>query len=281
MIITTLFGFGAINRLSVALVPVMMLVAVGLALMASQHLRLYDFIQHPSAQGMSVSQGVGLIVGVIIIGAIILPDITRFSRQQTGGPQTAFWSYFVAQSLAMIIAGYAAIALAQNTILSLLLAMGMGSWILLVIIAGSWILNSLNLYSARLATSASFRFGTERSITLALGILGTLAAFANILDHFVGFLSLLTAIFIPVAGIIAVDFLWFNREAYFQQQTHHNFPKWPATFAWMLGGTVALISLFYPLPTVTRITALDAIMVSALSYLSLMLFVSKRGIMKT
>ena len=270
MIGTTLVGFGAINRLSVLLVPIMVAVAIGLAHIATTQMTLVSFIDQQLPEGLSVSAGVSLIVGVIIIGAIILPDITRFSRQTSGGVHTAFWSYFVAQSLAMIIAGYAAVALLQNDILSLLLAMGIGSWVLIVIVAGSWILNSLNLYSARLATSASLNVDREKTITLALGALGTVAAFANILDYFIDFLSILTAIFVPVAGIVAMDFICFNRKAYFEQSSITQKVNWPAVVAWALGAFFAITAPLYSIPSLTSIAALDAIFASASLYFVLM-----------
>ena len=266
MIATTLVGFSAINRLSVLLVPIMVAVAMGLAMVASSELSANDFLHVVSGSELTVSGGVSLIVGVIIIGAIILPDITRFSRQPLGGVHTAFWSYFVAQSVAMIIAGYAAVALQQRDILSLLLALGLGSWVLIIIVAGSWILNSLNLYSARLATSAGLNMDKEKLLTLTLGVLGTVAAFANILDYFIDFLSILTAVFVPVAGIIAVDFLWFNRQAYFKPSDNLQTVNWAAFWAWLAGASIALFAPILQWPSLTSITALDAIGLSAILY---------------
>jgi cytosine permease len=293
MILTTMYGFNVINRLSIILVPVMLLVSAVLlfqSLAVTPFSELTTAINHTES---SISQGVSLIVGVIIIGAIILPDITRFSRQRRGGMYTAFWSYLIAQSAVIVIAGFAAYALKASDILDILLAMGIGNWSLLIIIAGSWILNALNLYSAELAVNASLPRLNQRYVALALGAAGMVAAFANILDVFVLFLSILTAVFIPVAGIIAVDFFLLNKQAYFNKMSCQQLSTDPSTYgsedskkvsfnaqnttrphhksaliAWGLGAGIAGYDLFEPISLITGIAALDAILVSALLHFS-------------
>lgn len=284
MILTTMYGFNVINRLSVVLVPIMMAVSAILLYQSLTTTSFEHFTNDMSQAQSSISQGVSLIVGVIIIGAIILPDITRFSRQRRGGVYTAFWSYLIAQSAVIVIAGFAAYALEANNILDVLLALGIGSWSLLIIVAGSWILNALNLYSAELAVNASLPRLKQNLVAIGLGVVGMFAAFANILEIFVLFLSVLTAVFIPVAGIIAVDFFVLNKSAYFvklNSESHHatslsseqmssdaQNPKHSshksALIAWAVGAGIAGYDLFEPISLVTGVAALDAILVSAI-----------------
>lgn len=272
MIITTMYGFNIINRLSIVLVPVMVVVSVVLLYQSLAVTSFEHFTSVMRNTNSTISQGVSLIVGVIIIGAIILPDITRFSRQRRGGVYTAFWSYLVAQSAVIIIAGYAAYALNADNILDVLLAMGIGSWSLLIIISGSWILNALNLYSAQLAVTASLPRIQQNVVAIGLGVVGMFAAFANILEIFVLFLSILTAVFIPVAGIIAIDFFVLNRHAYLapissQLQPTMRSDHKSALIAWAVGAGIASYDLFEPTTFITGITALDAIIVSAVLHL--------------
>ncbi|PRO68321.1 purine-cytosine permease family protein [Alteromonas gracilis] len=284
MILTTMYGFNVINRLSVVLVPIMMAVSAVLLYQSLAITSFEHFTNDMSQAQSSISQGVSLIVGVIIIGAIILPDITRFSRQRRGGVYTAFWSYLIAQSAVIVIAGFAAYALEANNILDVLLALGIGSWSLLIIVAGSWILNALNLYSAELAVNASLPRLKQNLVAIGLGVVGMFAAFANILEIFVLFLSVLTAVFIPVAGIIAVDFFVLNKSAYFvklNSESHHanslsseqmssdaqnldHSGHKSALIAWAVGAGIAGYDLFEPISLVTGIAALDAILVSAI-----------------
>ncbi|MDC8829484.1 purine-cytosine permease family protein [Alteromonas gilva] len=267
MIMTTVVGFKMINRLSVLLVPVMMCFAAWMGWMSLQEtaapasLPLTDI-----ATTYTISDGVNMIVGVIIIGAIILPDITRFSRQRRGGIYTAFWSYLVAQSLVLLIAANAADSFHSHDIIEIIMALGLGSAALLIVVAGSWVLNSLNLYSAELAISANLPTQGNRWVTLALGVLGMLAAFGNILDYFITFLAVLTALFIPVAGIIALDIHWLNRRDDAASKPVPGSLNKGAACAWAAGAIVAICDQLTTLPSLTTISAIDAMLLSALVY---------------
>ncbi|BBO29818.1 cytosine permease [Alteromonas sp. I4] len=265
MVGTTLFGFSMINRLSTWLVPVMVAFGIGLLWLALGMTPVSALTESHSHISHTISDGVNMIVGVIIIGAIILPDITRFSHQRRGGVYTAFWSYFIAQSAVLLIAAYAAVAFGSRDILNIIMAMGLGSWALLIVIAGSWVLNSLNIYSAQLAVSVNLPAVSANVISVVLGCLGMLAAFFNILDHFITFLSILTALFIPVAGIVALDVHRIRSQAYSAGARVVNL-NLPAVVAWVAGASYANMSLFYALPGITEITAIDALLLATLLY---------------
>lgn len=269
MISTTLYGFKIINKVSVLLIPIMLLLTIAMYYQSAQTLSFSDFISSHDKSSASLSQGVSMIVGVIIIGAIILPDITRFSRQKRGGLYTAFWSYLVVQTIVLIIAAYAASAFKAHDVLAVFVALGIGSWSLLIVLAGTWVLNALNLYSAELAVSASLPKSKNKYILMILGAAGLLAAFANILDVFVLFLSVLTAIFIPIAGIIGCDYLLLNKQAYSNNKQPLKALQAPAVFAWCLGASIAIYDLFSPFIFLTSIAAIDAILVSATAHLIL------------
>lgn len=265
MTLTSLFGFAAINRLASGLVPIMLLVTVAIAVQSGNQLSVDSWLDMEKPAHMSFSDGVSVIVGVIIIGAIILPDITRFSRQARGGVYTAFWSYGVVQTLVLIIAAFSAAAFATFDILDVLLALGIGASVLVVVIAGSWVLNSLNVYSAQLAISESFPVASPKVITVVMGVLGMFAAFANILDHFVTFLSVLTAVFVPVGGIIACDY-WLLDKTKYDSDDYRDDANLPALIAWLAGALIAITTQFFALPSLTQVSALDAMLLTAVVY---------------
>ena len=136
-----------------------------------------------------------------------------------------------------------------------------------IVIAGSWILNSLNLYSTTLSIEATLPRLPNTPLILALGALGTVAAFFNILDVFLTFLFYLAVVFAPVAGVIAVDYLFVRRPAYHAERLSQERSLIPsALFAWAAGAVVALLGASGYL-TVTGVAALDAIAVAAIAYL--------------
>ena len=65
------------------------------------------------------------------------------------------------QPFVMWVGASAAFALATDDITTIMLTLGLGLGAFAIIIAGSWVLNALNLYSAVLGVTASFpRAGT-------------------------------------------------------------------------------------------------------------------------
>lgn len=266
MTATTIYGFKAINMLSTLLVPVMMVVT---AMLISKALGIRPFGETLAVQQVSeisFGRAISSVVGGVIIGAVILPDITRFINHWRGALYTALLSYLVVQSIVMIAGGLAADVLSNNDLLDVLILMGLSWAAFVIIIAGSWVLNSLNLYSTTLSIEATLPKTENRLLIIVLGALGTMAAFFNILDHFLTFLFYLAIIFVPVAGVIAVDHFFARPSAYFENLLTAERSVSPmALIAWAAGSVVALLGA-ESIIELTGIAALDAMLVSAIMY---------------
>lgn len=268
MISTTIFGFKAINILASMLVPVLALVTFLMLFGAMDKLSFSEFFLINKAATLSLSAAVGAIVGAIIIGAIILPDITRFCKHWSGGIYTAICAFMVVQFLVLVVASFSAAAMGIGDVLELMLAIGLGIGAFIIVIAGSWILNSLNLYSTMLSIEAVAPSYTGKFKTIIIGALGVIAAFFNILDQFISFLIVLATVFIPVCGIIIVDFFFLNRKAYqFNQLKLSKRISWPAIFAWSVGAMYATLAEFGIIGSISSISSVDAIILSATIHL--------------
>lgn len=266
MTITTIYGFKAINILSSVLVPVMMVVTVLLVSNALEVRSFAETLAARQASDISFGDAISSVVGGIIVGAIILPDITRFIRHWRGAMYTALLSYLVVQSIVLIAGGLAADALSNDDFLDVMILMGLGWAAFAVIIAGSWVLNSLNLYSTTLSIEATFPKIENRLLIVVLGALGTIAAFFNILDYFLTFLFYLAIVFVPVAGVIAVDYFLARRSAYHEDlQIAERSVSPMALLSWAAGAVVALMGA-ESFIRLSGIAALDAMLVSALAY---------------
>ena len=264
--VTTIIGFRAINLVSTLMIPVLMLVAlVFLAAVIGQEAELV--ISEPE---MSLGDGISSIVGSIVIGCIIMPDITRFLRSSTGALATSGASYMVFQPFVMWVGASAALALATDDITTIMLTLGLGLGAFAIIIAGSWVLNALNLYSAVLGVTASFPRVNARNTTILLGALGVTAGLMNILDSFIEFLFYLSIVFIPVAGVVIVDHFLVRQTHYAVDVVTDNQPlNLPGLLAWFAGAAVALAGSEGVIVSFTTVAAIDAIVVSASLYLFL------------
>ena len=274
MTITTVYGFRAINFLSLLLVPVLMLVTVVLISTSLGVRPVSEIFAASSSASMTLGDAISSVVGGVIVGAVILPDITRFIRPWRGALYTAFLSYLVIGFIVMCAGGLAAAALANDDMLDIMLVMGLGWAAFAIVIAGSWVLNSLNLYSTVLSVEATLPRFNNRLLVAVLGALGTAAAFLNILDYFLTFLFYLAIVFVPVAGVIAADYVVVRRSAYHADRVALQRPFAPlAITAWAAGALVALLGA-EGFVSLSGIAAVDAMVVAATVYLALMKWVA-------
>ena len=263
---TTLYGFRAINTLSGLLVPVMMVVTVVLISEALGTRSFADTLGVQQVSEISFGYAISSIVGGIIVGAVILPDITRFIRKWRGAVYAAVLAYLLVQPIVMIAGGLAADLLANDDFLDVLIVMGLSWAAFVIVIAGSWVLNSLNLYSTTLSIEATRPSTENRLLIVVLGALGTVAAFLNILDYFLTFLFYLAIVFVPVAGVIAVDHFFARPSAYFDDLAAAERTVSPtALAAWAAGSVVALLGAEEVI-RLSGVAAIDAMLVSAVSY---------------
>lgn len=267
MTVTTIYGFRAINFLSMLLVPVLMVVTVLFISKSLGARPLGEIFSERTDSSLTLGDATSAAVGAIIVGAVILPDITRFIREWYGAILTAVLSYMVINVIVMGAGGLAAAALDNEDLLDVMIIMGLGLAAFAIVIAGSWVLNSLNLYSTMLSVEATLPKLDNRLLVAVLGALGTGAAFLDILDYFLTFLFYLAIVFVPVAGVIAVDYLVVRRAAYHEEREALQRAFSPlAIAAWTAGAMMALLGS-QGLFLLTGIAAIDAMLVSALLYL--------------
>lgn len=267
MTVTTVFGFSAINRLASLLAPVLALVTLLLLFGSFENHTPAALLAIEKAATLTVGDGVSAVVGGIIVGAIILPDITRFVRHWTGAIQVAFWAYMVVELIVFVVAGMAGAASGKTDILDVMLHFGLGLGAFAIVIAGSWVLNSLNLYSTVLSIEATFPKLKGKLVTAVLGALGVGAAFLDILDSFLTFLGFLAVIFVPVAGVIATDYLLVRRSAYCAETLAANQQlSWRAFVSWAAGAAFAALIDAGTVSSLLGVGVLDSIVLSALLY---------------
>ncbi len=275
MTLTTLVGFRAINWLSTLMVPVLGFVTLWLITSALGEKSFGTIMagSPPSVaadQALTIGSGVSAIVGAIIVGAIILPDITRFAKSTKAAVGTAFIAYVPIQIIVMGAAGLAGSLAPTAEFLDILIDLGLGLGAVIIVIASSWALNSLNLYSTVLSVKATFPSLNRTMLTVGLGALGVIFALLNILDSFVTFLIYLSAIFVPVAGVLVADYLAVRPEHY----TLSNLSTGPAIntkafIAWLIGAGFAIGEIQGWIMSPSGFAALESMVLTGAVYLAL------------
>ena len=266
---TTLIGLKAINRLSFVIVPILMGVCVLLLVRTVGYGSVADILARAPAAGLSFGDSVSAVVGGVIVGAVIMPDTCRFIGPAYGAVWTAVLTYLLTNGAVMLIGGLAALALHRTEMLDLMLAMGLGTAAFAIVIGSSWLLNALNLYSAALSVGAAIPRLSRSATTMICGLIGTLAAFLEILDHFLSFLFYLSIVFVPVASIIVIDCFIFRAADYIGPKEATVRDVEPAALiAWGAGAAFAVLGSM-GIVRLSGIAALDAMLVAGVLYIAL------------
>lgn len=164
----------------------------------------------PFGEHLSVATGATIVAGSYIAGAIVTPDMTRFNRSAADVVKQTV----VGISLGEYVLGLAGVLLAyavKSSDLIAIITSSSGVIGVIVLVSATVKINNWNLYSATLglvnAAEALLHIRLNRvAVTVALGVLGSGAAAAGILDGFTTFLTVLGVLTPPVAGVMVAEY---------------------------------------------------------------------------
>lgn len=207
----------------------------------------------PAGPPLTIAQGATLVVGSIIVGAVITPDMSRFNRT----PADVVKQTVVGFTLGEYVIGLSGVLLAHAVQSADVIAIVVSSigWVgVLVILLGTVKINDWNLYSASLAVVAFVEavFGRKvhrAVVSTVLGVLGSLAAAAGALGWFAEMAAALAYIVPPVAGVMAAEYFLVQRWRPQLDESRANgtlpvsAPKWvPATLGvWVLSAGLGAV----------------------------------------
>ncbi|MBQ4767869.1 cytosine permease [Pectobacterium versatile] len=205
------FGFRALRFTAKIAVPMFVIVVGYISIMTLSGHNIAELIASaPNGEAISISAGATMVVGGCIVASLITPDMTRYSQKG----KHVFWmtmlsiivGEFIVNGLAIIIAR--ALNTADVVTIMSQAAGGIG---LIAVIFSTLRVNDINLYSSSLGIANAIEGVTGKklryvSITLVIGLIGTLLSVAGILERFIDFLTLLGVLFPPIIGVMLVDY---------------------------------------------------------------------------
>lgn len=205
------FGFRALSLTAKIAVPLFLLVILFISFKEVLLNQNNTFnLSHSNGEFLSIGEGATMTAGLFIIGALITPDISRYCENG----KHVFWmilvSIIVGEFFINGIAILVAHALGTDDVVEIMLHSA-GFMGILTIILSAIKVNDINLYSSSINILGFWEAITNRNcnyatMTIILGILGTLLSALDILSHFTDFLSILGVFFPPIAGVILIDY---------------------------------------------------------------------------
>lgn len=274
MISTALFGFRGLDTLSKVVVPLLFVLLMAAVVRSLTQTSFASAAAYENPAGFPVGAAVSMLIGAWMVGAVILPDLSRYAitpRQGLIGGGAALIFGTVVVIIPCIFLG---IANLEADIVRIFVSFGWAAWALAVIVLSAWSSNDNNIYSASLSLASIFEHVAKWKITIFAGTAGGVLAAVGVMDQLVPFLMGLGILIPPVAGILVADF--FLRPEAYRGDERAMTPafRWQAFAAWLVASGVAYatqpaeaggLGAF----SITMIPALDALLLSSLGYYGL------------
>ncbi len=259
IVAVTVTGFKGIDKLALALVPVML----GFLMMAAWMSlpQLEQWTEPTGGTPMTLTTAISAIVGSYIAGVTIQPDYARFARSRRAALGSAFVALAISFPILLFCTAIPSIAYNEPDLLNVMIALGIGIPAFLLLILAAWSSNVLSVYSGALALATVFRRLDLRVLIVGVGTLGTLLALAGAGDYLIEYLVLLGITIPPISSIYLVDTLLFRKR--FDEVELGKRPRLAlkALASWGAAVGVGACSHF-GFFTLTTVAALDSIVVA-------------------
>lgn len=259
IVAVTVTGFKGIDKLALALVPVML----GFLMMAAWMSlpQLEQWTEPTGGAPMTLTTAISAIVGSYIAGVTIQPDYARFARSRRAALGSAFVALAISFPVLLFCTAIPSIAYNEPDLLNVMIALGIGIPAFLLLILAAWSSNVLSVYSGALALATVFRRLDLRVLIVGVGALGTLLALAGAGDYLIEYLVLLGITIPPISSIYLVDTLLFRKRFDEVELSKRPLLSLKALATWVAAVSVGACSHFGVF-TLTSVAALDSIVVA-------------------
>jgi len=203
-------GFENIKWLSRLSVPLLLGLACWMLVEILSENPLSTLVSYAATGETTLGTGVDWVVGALIVGVYITPDLSRYVRSR----KDIWVGYF----LGILPLGFLAVIGATSKLatgdwnpIHAVQQLGLGIPGLIVILFATWTTMDIALYSAGLAlTNVLTRFKRWQN-TILLSLIGTFLAVLRVTEYFRGFLTLLSNVFSPMVGVLICDYLFVRK----------------------------------------------------------------------
>jgi cytosine permease len=278
---TTYFGVKGLEYVSIPAVTVLVLVGlyagwlnVSRAGGWSGFLEMSANTAAASESPLTMLQAINLVIGSWIVGAIVMPEYTRFARKAWVAIAIPFIVLIIAQWFLQIVGALGGVVSGTFDFTSYLRAEG--ALIMYIGIIGMslalWTTGDANLYLPVIQTSSVFRRPT-RVMTVVCGVLGTIVGL-GIYTRFMDWITLLASIVPPLIGPVIAHYYIVQRTR-FSESMLSELPAWnpAAVIAYIVGAVAAIMnSRNIVFNAETTVPALLGLIVSIVTYLAAVYF---------
>ena len=267
--VTTYFGVKGLEKVSIPSVAVLVFVGLYAIYLNVQQAGGFSTFQALSAElaaknPLTMVQAINLVIGSWIVGAVVMPEYTRFAKKTWVAIAIPFIVLIFAQWFLQIVGALGGIVSGDFMFTTYLMDQGIIiAWIGIIGMSlALWTTGDANLYLPVIQTSSIFK-RPKHVTTVICGTLGTILGL-GLYQNFMEWINLLASIVPPLIGPVIVEYYMIDR-AKFHSGHFNNIAKWnPAAFvAYILGAASTFYSPDWGTPS------LIGLLVSMLVYLIL------------
>ena len=152
--------------------------------------------------------GISMVVASFALGGVISADYCRFAKSRGDVVKSSIVGVIPAGLFMLLTGALMSVVTGQYDISAILASLGVPFVGLVALVLATWTTNVTNAYSGGLALSNLLGFD-ESKFKLTTGVaggIGTLLAAFGLLNAFQGFLSLMSALIPPLAGVLIASY---------------------------------------------------------------------------
>ena len=244
---TTYFGVKGLEKVSIPSVAVLVFVGLYAIYLNVEQAGGFLTFQALSAElaaknPLTTVEAINLVIGSWIVGAVVMPEYTRFAKKTWVAIAIPFIVLIIAQWFLQIVGALGGIVSGDFMFTTYLMDQGIIiAWIGIIGMSlALWTTGDANLYLPVIQTSSIFK-RPQHVTTVICGTLGTILGL-GLYQNFMEWINLLASIVPPLIGPVIVEYYMVDRGK-FHSGHFNNIAKWnPAAFiAYILGAA----STFY------------------------------------
>ena len=209
MLITACAGFKGLKWLNYIAVPLLVIVCIyGIVAAFTQNNGAATIAGYAPSQSAGLVFGISMTVASFALGGVISADYCRFAKNRGDVIKSSLVGVIPAGLFMLLTGAVMSIVTGQYDISAILASLGVPVVGLIALVLATWTTNVTNAYSGGLALSNLLGFDESKfKITTGIaGAVGTLLAAFGLLNAFQGFLSLMSGLIPPLAGVIIAHY---------------------------------------------------------------------------
>ena len=244
MLVTACAGFKGLKWLNYLAVPLLVVVCLyGLIAGIVRNDGASAIMAYAPEQSSGMVFGISMVVASFALGGVISADYCRFAKSRADVVKSSILGVIPAGLFMLLTGALMSIVTGQYDISAILASLGVPLFGLIALVLATWTTNVTNAYSGGLALSNLLGFDESRfKITTGIaGGIGTLLAAFGLLNAFQGFLSLMSALIPPLAGVIIAGYWVVGRGRLDRFQRREGFSA-PGVIAFLAGAVLACIT---------------------------------------